>query len=811
MADTELIDVRESGERLRKERRRQILRALLPIAVVAVIGMAIIVIAWMSYLDNRRDAVTLANGLVQLLEQRISAEVSDHLSPAGEMVRLASGIYRTVKATAEDKDVLDTLGIQILKVFPQAVSFYAADPRGNFLMSQKSPEGAIHTKEIDRDHDPPKVTWIRRDKEDRVVRVEEEAFDGFDPRTRPWYVGAAGTRSVYWTDVYVFFTSGKPGVTAAISVVDPDDRLIGVLSIDILLEDLSRFLSSLRIGQSGQASLIDGQGNLVAFPDLDRMLKDKEGPIEPVRVEGLEDPVLTRAYDRFRIEGHGIRSITVDGNRYSSMTSSLRSVVGRNWSVLITVPEDDFVGFVERNLRRALISGLSVIAIALVMAGLLGWQSLRTERSARVLIERRRRMAIQNQAYSELTALVSVFDMDQEDALAQFSEIVSSAVDVRRVSLWRIEPDTHRLVCIDSFDKESRGHSSGAALIKRGYPELYQSATAGETIQLTETGRDPRTKELARTYLAPLGCVALMAVPVKLQNEIAGMIWLEHDDTTRGWTREDLRFAQSVAGVLGLRILIERSGSTPLAAPVNPGVEDGVSQEPAHAAVCPSGGIPGATPSELPRRKTALQPDRLAILETRLKDRGIEQESSGTTLIDGVTVMAVAFTDPLFLAGPLPGASNRPLLDLLVCEIDRLTDANGVEYVKLMGDQIVCATGFAGGENRHTQRMAAVAVGLQDRLMSVFAESEAALGFRIGLDTGAVIGSPIGCGLDAYNIWGDAAQAATQMAATGISGGIQVTEATYQCLRNEFAFKDRGAFYLDQVGEIRTYLMTGQK
>ncbi|MGD8251191.1 MAG: adenylate/guanylate cyclase domain-containing protein [Desulfobacterales bacterium] len=813
MTEAELIDVRESAERLGKERRRQILRVLLPIAVVAVMGVAIVVIARMSYLNNRRDAVTLANSLVRLLEQRISAEVSDHLLPAGEMVRLASGIYLTVTARGMDNDVLDTLGIQILKVFPQAVSFYAADPRGNFLMSQKSLEGAIHTKVIDRDQDPPKVTWTRRDTADRVVRVEEEAFDGFDPRTRPWYIGATRTRAVYWTDVYVFFTSGKPGVTASISVVDPDDRLIGVLSIDILLEDLSRFLSNLRIGQSGQALLIDGQGNLVAFPDLGRMLKEGDGTIEPVRVDGLGDPVLTRAFDRFRIEGHGIRNITVDGKRYSSMASSLRSVVGRSWSILITVPEDDFVGFVERNIRRSLISGLIVIAIALVMAGLLGWRSLRTERSARVLLERRRRMAIQNQAFSELTDLVIQFDMDHEKAFEQFSEIVSAAVDVRRVSLWRLEPEMDQLVCVECFDKESRGHSRGATLNRQEYPELFQAATAGETIQLTETGRDPRTKELTRTYLAPLGCVALMAVPVKVRSEMsgAGMIWFEHDDTTRGWSREDLQFARSIAGVLALRTLIERSGSKSLASPVNQEMEGGALQDPDTAAACPAGGITGVTPSELSRRKTALQPDRLTLLENRLKGRGINQESSETALIDGITVMAIVFTDPLFLADPLPERSNRPVLDLLVCEIDRLTEANGVEYVKLMGDMIVCATGFAGGENRHAQRMGAVAIGIQNRLMSVFAGAEAALGFRIGLDTGAIIGSPIGCGLDAYNIWGDAVQAAVQMAASGIPGGIQVTETTYHCIRNDFVFKNRGAFYLDQVGEIRTFLMTGQQ
>jgi class 3 adenylate cyclase len=83
------------------------------------------------------------------------------------------------------------------------------------------------------------------------------------------------------------------------------------------------------------------------------------------------------------------------------------------------------------------------------------------------------------------------------------------------------------------------------------------------------------------------------------------------------------------------------------------------------------------------------------------------------------------------------------------------------------------------------------------------------LGFRIGIDTGAVLGSQLGQSRKIFNIWGDATRFASMMAKTGVPGAIQVSEGTYRCVRSGYVFKARGKFYLPGVGEISTYLLTG--
>jgi hypothetical protein len=151
------------------------------------------------------------------------------------------------------------------------------------------------------------VTWRRRNLQGEVMAVEQVEDDGYDPRGRPWYRGAVSSRKLHWSDIYIFFTDQKPGITVSLPIIADDGELRGVLGLDIALEQLSAFLASLKIGHSGRAMIIDEAGRLVAYPDLARMLTRVGENLQPARLDELGDPVLTRAFNRLQVEGHGDR------------------------------------------------------------------------------------------------------------------------------------------------------------------------------------------------------------------------------------------------------------------------------------------------------------------------------------------------------------------------------------------------------------------------------------------------------------------------------------------------------------------------
>jgi class 3 adenylate cyclase len=57
-----------------------------------------------------------------------------------------------------------------------------------------------------------------------------------------------------------------------------------------------------------------------------------------------------------------------------------------------------------------------------------------------------------------------------------------------------------------------------------------------------------------------------------------------------------------------------------------------------------------------------------------------------------------------------------------------------------------------------------------------------------------------------YDLWGDAVNLASRMESQGIVNHIQVTEAVYLKLRDQYSFNCRGPVAIKGRGEMITYL-----
>ncbi len=85
--------------------------------------------------------------------------------------------------------------------------------------------------------------WQKWSKPDKAIEKWEEESD-YDPRKRPWFIAPDAENRVSWTEKYTFFQSGKPGLTASVSWIDPDSsEKYMVFGIDLLVEDIEKLLS----------------------------------------------------------------------------------------------------------------------------------------------------------------------------------------------------------------------------------------------------------------------------------------------------------------------------------------------------------------------------------------------------------------------------------------------------------------------------------------------------------------------------------------------------------------------------------------
>ena len=62
-----------------------------------------------------------------------------------------------------------------------------------------------------------------------------------------------------------------------------------------------------------------------------------------------------------------------------------------------------------------------------------------------------------------------------------------------------------------------------------------------------------------------------------------------------------------------------------------------------------------------------------------------------------------------------------------------------------------------------------------------------------------------------YDLWGDAVNTAARMESHGVPGEIQVSQATYELLKDMFRFEERGQIKVKGKGSMRVYLLKEKK
>ncbi len=92
----------------------------------------------------------------------------------------------------------------------------------------------------------------------------------FDPRERPWYQGAMEAEGPIWLGTYVD-SYGAIGTTCAMAYKNAQGEKVGVVAADISLLTMVEDILKVRIGETGYAFLLDGQGNYLAHPNYDQL------------------------------------------------------------------------------------------------------------------------------------------------------------------------------------------------------------------------------------------------------------------------------------------------------------------------------------------------------------------------------------------------------------------------------------------------------------------------------------------------------------------------------------------------------------
>ena len=189
-------------------------------------------------------------------------------------------------------------------------------------------------------------------------------------------------------------------------------------------------------------------------------------------------------------------------------------------------------------------------------------------------------------------------------------------------------------------------------------------------------------------------------------------------------------------------------------------------------------------------------------------------KNESRTIADHYDDVSILFADMVGftpLSAELPPVEMVELLNEAFSFFDSLVDKYDVEKIRTIGDSYMVAAGVPRGRADHAQTLVRMALEMRSFAASHVFHNGRRISFRIGINSGSVIGGVIGLRKFVYDVWGDAVNIASRMESQGLGGAIQITRATFNLIKDEFVCKPRGTIKVKGRGEMETWLVLSAK
>jgi len=162
--------------------------------------------------------------------------------------------------------------------------------------------------------------------------------------------------------------------------------------------------------------------------------------------------------------------------------------------------------------------------------------------------------------------------------------------------------------------------------------------------------------------------------------------------------------------------------------------------------------------------------------------------------LDSVTVL---FTDFKGFTAMSEKLSPKELVrDLHECfsAFDNICEKHGLEKIKTIGDAYMAAGGLPTPNTTHATDVIKAALEMRDFIAEGKARKVAVglpyFEIRIGIHTGPVVAGIVGVKKFQYDIWGDTVNTASRMESSGEVGKVNISEATYEMVKEAMKEKD---------------------
>ncbi|MGK7920370.1 MAG: ATP-binding protein [Trichodesmium sp.] len=346
------------------------------IAIVSLVG-------YLSYRTGQKSVKQLADQLMGEQGSRIVQHLDSYLGKAQE-INLTN--LEAVKTGVLDLNDFETLGKYFYKqiqLFDFAfINFGGED--GSFIGSGYVSGKEAIIAEMPRNNIGVVTRYSVDDQGNRneVLKVIENT----KRNNMSWYIEALKAGKPIWSSIYNWTdVSNIISIAASAPVYDEQQNFLGVLVVDLELNQLSQFLQQLKGDRSGRIFIMERSGLIVATSGDESPAPIIDGKATRLNALNSENSLIRDVTQHLKQRYGNLQEITKLQFLHPQLPESpfvqvrpYRDRYGLDWLIVNVVPESEFLAEIHANVRRSV--ALCILALMGAIASGI-WTSRRITRS----------------------------------------------------------------------------------------------------------------------------------------------------------------------------------------------------------------------------------------------------------------------------------------------------------------------------------------------------------------------------------------------------------------------------------------------
>ena len=427
--------------------------------ITAVVGLT----GYLSFRNGQEAVNKIAVDLRDETTTRVVQYLNHYLATPTLINRINADAVRLGQLNFDDSAQLERHLFAQLQQFTAVSHILVGTEQGTLRIASRTPQPLVMRSDP---IDPSRVEMVAVDRNGNPTQILE-TLAAFNVRQRPWYRVAAQAEKPVRVPVFQLADGSDFSLNASWPIYDPDGNLRGVFSAASDLSYLKRFLTSLRIGQTGRVFVVERDGLLIGTSSTEQLRSTQRSNVASLdRLQAVEsEDSLIRSTSRYLMSQfadfraiQSVQRLTFmhDDDRQFVQVVPYRDAMGLDWLIVVVVPESDFMAEINHGNRTTLllctIALIGAIGLGLLTAYWIAKPILQLSRVSQAMaLGQWEQSVYAESSIAELAVLARSFNQMTEHLQDSFDQVKSALreSEAKFTKIFHASPDPIAIVELD--------------------------------------------------------------------------------------------------------------------------------------------------------------------------------------------------------------------------------------------------------------------------------------------------------------------------------------------------------------------------